>query len=327
MALLDVQNLTVNYGVINANGHSMFVMKNPISSVYLKDITIKNASSTEDGSVVYLENNSASFATDNAVLTNNSSDGDGGAIYAKSGTVTMNNSTLSNNKAGGDGGAMYVTDDSTVELTNTDFKNNTSNGKGGAIYTNKDILIKAQDGSSTFEGNTAGGENNAIYVGNSDATVTFDAQDNGTINLNDKIDGTTNKYGVNVTGTDKGNVNLNNSISNANVTLNGTNLNMAHDNLMSGNNFNAQSGTLNMQNNEIGNANFNTLTVSGTTKLKVDVNLEDKTMDRINAENYENINGTVNVSSMNLVKDTARKVTRVFTELPSTPYHIVSWYI
>lgn len=312
-SILSIYNIAnSNYGVINANGHSMFVMKNPISSVYLKDITIKNASSTEDGSVVYLENNSASFATDNAVLTNNSSDGDGGAIYAKSGTVTMNNSTLSNNKAGGDGGAMYVTDDSTVELTNTDFKNNTSNGKGGAIYTNKDILIKAQDGSSTFEGNTAGGENNAIYVGNSDATVTFDAQDNGTINLNDKIDGTTNKYGVNVTGTDKGNVNLNNSISNANVTLNGTNLNMAHDNLMSGNNFNAQSGTLNMQNNEIGNANFNTLTVSGTTKLKVDVNLEDKTMDRINAENYENINGTVNVSSMNLVKDTARKVTRVF---------------
>lgn len=312
-SILSIYNTSnSDYGVINANGHSMFKMKNPISSVYLKDITIKNASSDDDGSVVYLENNSASFTTDNAVITNNTSSADGGAIYAKSGSVTMTDTTLSNNTAGGSGGAMYVTDDSTVELTNVDFKNNTAGDKGGAIYTNKDILITAQNGSSTIEGNTANGENNGIYVGSSDATVTFNAQDNGVINLNDKIEGTPDRYGVDVVGTENGNVNLNNSITNANVSLNGTNLNMAHDNLMQGDNFNGLGGTLNMQNNEVGNADFNTLSMNGKMNLKVDVNLEDKTMDRINADNYGEIKGTVNVSSMNLVKDTERKVTRVF---------------
>ena len=312
-SILSIYNISgSDYGVINANGHSMFKLKNPITSVYLRDIVVQNASTDGEGSVAYLENNSASFATDNAIIQNNTSAGNGGAIYAKSGTVTMNDSVFTGNSSGGDGGAMYVTDDSTVELLNVDFKDNTAAGNGGAIYANKDVLITARDGSVTFEGNTANGENNGIYVGNAGATVTLSAEDNGVINLNDKISGAEFGYGVNITGTQNGEVNLNNTITDATVTLSETTLNMAHDDLMTGDNFNAQGGTLNMINNEIGNANFNTMTTSGKTNVRVDVNLEDKVMDRVNANNYENINGTINVSKMNLIRDTKRKVTRVF---------------
>ena len=316
-SILSIYNLSgAKYGVINANEHSMFELVNPITSVNLRNIMIKNAKTDKNGSVAYLNNTTSSFNATNSVITSNKSEGDGGAIYVKSGTLSLRNSTVSENTSSGNGGALYVTDDAQVELVNVDFKSNTANGNGGAIYANKDVTVKAENGSSTFDGNTANGESNAIYA-TSDSTVTLDARNNGTINMNDKISGEQG-YNLNITGNSKGNVNLNNEVSNANVTLSGTNLNLAKDNLLKGNEFNARGGNLNLINGEIGNTDFSKLTTGGgTTKVGVDVDLANKSMDRVTADSYGKMNGTLNVNKMNLLSDSKESTVRIkFADSP-----------
>jgi len=322
-SILSIYNLSNSeYGVLNANGHSMFELVNPITSVTLRDITVKNANTSGNGSVASLDNNTASFATDNAVITGNSADGNGGAIYVKNGTVSLNNSTVSNNTSKGDGGAMYITDNAQVEMVNVDFKSNSTEGKGGAIYTDTTVKISAENGSSTFEGNTAAGENNAIYAG-SNGEVTLDARNNGSINMNDKISGDAG-YKLNITGNSKGNVNINNTVSNANVTLSGSNLNLAKDNLLEGNDFNAKGGTLNLANGEVGSTNFNSLTTSGKTNVKVDVDLANKSMDRVTADSYSNMKGTINVNKMHLLSDATSSTTKILFADSGLKHHVTS---
>ena len=315
-SILSIYNLSgAKYGVINANEHSMFELVNPITSVNLKNILIKNAKTDKNGSVAYLGNTTSSFNATNSMITSNKAEGDGGAIYAKSGTLSLRNSTVSENTSSGNGGALYVTDDAQVELVNVDFKSNTANGNGGAIYANKDVTVSAENGSSTFDGNKANGESNAIYA-TSDATVTLNARNNGTINMNDKISGEQG-YKLNITGNSKGNVNLNNNVSNANVTLSGTNLNLAKDNLLKGNEFNARGGNLNLINGEIGNTDFSKLTTGGTTKVGVDVDLANKSMDRVTADSYGKMNGTLNVNKMNLLSDSKESTVKIkFADSP-----------
>ena len=315
-SILSIYNLSgAKYGVINANEHSMFELVNPITSVNLKNILIKNAKTDKNGSVAYLGNTTSSFNATNSMITSNKAEGDGGAIYAKSGTLSLRNSTVSENTSSGNGGALYVTDDAQVELVNVDFKSNTANGNGGAIYANKDVTVSAENGSSTFDGNKANGESNAIYA-TSDATVTLNARNNGTINMNDKISGEQG-YKLNITGNSKGNVNLNNNVSNANVTLSGTNLNLAKDNLLKGNEFNARGGNLNLINGKIGNTDFSKLTTGGTTKVGVDVDLANKSMDRVTADSYGKMNGTLNVNKMNLLSDSKESTVKIkFADSP-----------
>ena len=299
-----------DYGVINANGHSVFQLNNPISTITLRDIEIKNANTATNGSVVNLANNTASFTAYNSKLTNNSSDGNGGAIYATNGTVTLNNSEVSGNSAKGNGGAIYLTDEANAEFINTDFKNNSTDGNGGAIYTEVDTKITAQNGSSTFEGNTANGESNAIYAANN-ATVTLDAQNNGIININDKISGA-DGYKLNITGASNGIVNINNSVGNANITLNGSTMKLAQDDLLSGNNFNARGGTLDLINGSVGSTNFKNFSSSGTTKLNVDVDLYNVSMDRITADSYNGVNGTISVNKMRLLSEAKSTKTKIY---------------
>ncbi|MCD8378125.1 MAG: hypothetical protein LUB59_04975 [Candidatus Gastranaerophilales bacterium] len=310
-SILTIYNLSnAEYGTINANGHSMFELVNPISSVNLKNIIIKNASTSSSGSVVYLNNTTVSFTAENSVITGNSSDGNGGAIYAQTGTISLSDSTLSENYSGGDGGAIYAAGEAQVELVNVDFINNTSDGNGGAIYAGTDVTISANGGTSTFEGNTANGESNAIYAG-SDATVTLDARNGGTITMNDKISGE-DGYNLNVTGNSSGNVIINDTVSNANITLSGSTLTLAEENLLAGNIFNASGGTLNLINGEIGTTDFSTLTTSGKTNVAVDVDLANLTMDRITADTYSQILGTINVSKMNLLSDSSSSTIKIY---------------
>lgn len=311
-----------DYGVINANGHSVFKLNNPISTITLRDIEIKNAGTNTNGSVVSITNNTASFTTYNTKINDNSANGKGGAIYATNGTINLNDTEVSGNSAVGNGGAMYVTQEANVELTNTDFTNNTTDGKGGAIYTEVDVNITAKDGSSTFEGNTANGESNAIYAAN-DATVTLNAQDNGTINLNDKISGN-DGYKVNITGTSSGNVNLNNNIENAIVTLSGSSLNMGNDNYLAGDNFTAKGGTLNMINGSVGTTDFSKFSMSGKTKIKVDVDLFNTTMDRITADDYGSISGKLIVNEMRLLSDSKKTKTWVYFADPEIRKHVTT---
>lgn len=322
-SILTIYNTSnAERGTINANNHSMFKLDNPISSVTLKDIVIKNAHSTENGAVVNLANNTANFTAYNSVITNNSSDANGGAIYVKNGSVLLSDTNVSNNTAAGDGGAMYVTNEANVELVNVNFTDNTAGGKGGAIYTDKDLKITAENGESTFQGNRANGESNAIYVGSSDATLTLNAGKNGTINMSDKISGTDNKYKLNMTGDSSGNINLKNTVTNADVTMSNITLNMSQDNLLQGDSLNLQSGVLNLQNGVVGNMDLSNFSMNGNAKVKVDVDLFNQTMDRVNADSYGSIKGTINVSSMNILTDSKSRWSKAYFADPEQRKHV-----
>lgn len=95
----------------------------------------------------------------NSTFTNNTADGDGGAIISKK-SVTITNSTFTNNNAY-KGGAIMMSNEGILEIHNSIFINNTAS-HGGAIYTtnpsNKII-------NSTFTYNNASTSGGAIHNG------------------------------------------------------------------------------------------------------------------------------------------------------------------
>ena len=134
----------------------------------VEDLTMTDAHSENDGSVVYANNDSANINLDNVVISSSSSDKNGGAISnIASESFNINNSEIKNNEASGLGGAIYT--ETNITVTDTDFSGNKD--KNGA---------------------------NDIYAGGSDAVVNLIAQ-NQEIKIESGLagDGTINKAGTN----------------------------------------------------------------------------------------------------------------------------------
>lgn len=191
--------------------------------------------SLEHNDIAQIGNIKAYFSGNYALSTKNSAYG--GAIanfYAKSEEDYKNaiidsiNSIFENNYAktesadaskGAYGGAIVNT--ATIKaINNSIFKNNYassingSSAHGGAIYTRQDLVINANNnGLSEFTGNyvsTDGGATKnyeAINVGTSGKTLTLNATTNGTILLNDYINGVSG-YNVLLTGDSTGTIKL-----------------------------------------------------------------------------------------------------------------------
>lgn len=191
--------------------------------------------SLEHNDIAQIGNIKAYFSGNYALSTKNSAYG--GAIanfYAKSEEDYKNaiidsiNSIFENNYAktesadaskGAYGGAIVNT--ATIKaINNSIFKNNYassingSSAHGGAIYTRQDLVINANNnGLSEFTGNyvsTDGGATKnyeAISVGAAGKTLTLNATTNGTILLNDYINGVSG-YNVLLTGDSTGTIKL-----------------------------------------------------------------------------------------------------------------------
>ena len=199
-------------------------------------------------------------------------------------------------------------------IINSSFIDNhveTANGeaKGGAIYTTASQTLFAQDGyTSVISGNYVQDQNGkrdeAIYVDSPDATLEFSAKTNGKFIINDKINGAEG-YTVKFSGDNTGAVQLNNNIQGkADVELNDITLHLAaRDDVLNGNNFIANSGTLNMINGQVNAAALNNVTVNGNTNMLADVDLANKQMDRITASSYGEHKGNINVAGINLISD------------------------
>ena len=146
---------------------------------------------------------------DGAQFIGNVSGAGGGAIYntmdkdpvdgtAISSGITLGSATFENNSTTGNGGAIYNDDKSTVTITGkTTFSGNTATGNGGAIANAADsvIALDTTTGNITFTGNTTGAEG---------AEVLNDINTDGTVN----ITGDTNTVSVNtITGSNTGVIN------------------------------------------------------------------------------------------------------------------------
>lgn len=123
-----------------------------------------------NGGVIYLRDNGRIGEIDNAKFTNNTSNGQGGAITlldavyqtssASIGNIT--NSTFENNKANL-GAAIYVGSKNSIgDIDNCVFKDNIGTGTGGSTIYLQNNTSAGNISNTLFEGNT---NNNAIYLG------------------------------------------------------------------------------------------------------------------------------------------------------------------
>lgn len=222
----------------------------------------------------------------------------GGAIFNDK-TLIIDNSQISGNHTDtpffAAGGAIFNSANATAEIKNSTIENNyistsAQNGNGGAIYNAGVLTVE----NTTFKNNTDHtGELNDIY---NDTTGTINFDGNGTTTILSGIAGRGN-----ITKDGNGSLNLGGKNENftGNFTLAKGNLNL----LAGGSYFNAQNTrfdngvNFNMQNNEIDSVNFGDLTLSGTSNVQADVNLNNNTMDRINANSVSGT-GDIHVSSL-----------------------------
>lgn len=173
---------------------------------------------------------------------------------------------------------------------------------GGAIMTFTDLNIVAKDGyTSVFSGNytEVNGErdDNAIYAGYG-STINFEMKNGGKFVMADNIRGDAapqdvsleritvpESYKVNITGDNIDNTAfyMLNDMYDADLTVGQT--------------------TLNTVNDSIHTYDVNNFTLSNNTKMVVDVDLANETMDRFTSNGYGEHNGDLIVSGMNLLSD------------------------
>ncbi|MCM1264579.1 MAG: hypothetical protein NC200_00115 [Candidatus Gastranaerophilales bacterium] len=220
----------------------------------------------------------------------------GGAIYNTNlARINYIEGLFKENSASGSaatyGGAIYNDNGYLPAITNSSFIGNyahadSETAQGGAIYTAANIKIIADNGISEFTGNYSqigdGEKNyNAIYVNNSDATLYLEPSNNGTIILNDNIDGAQG-YTVAVAGNSTGTLALNNDIKNAKVYINTVNVSTA--------------------NNSIRDYTFYMLSSNANAKYNIDIDLDNVgSADRFVTTGLST--GTVTLNSINFMNN------------------------
>ncbi|MBP3546976.1 MAG: autotransporter outer membrane beta-barrel domain-containing protein [Alphaproteobacteria bacterium] len=152
---------------------------------------------------------------------------------------------------------------------------------GGAIYNEGDItLLAKENGASVIKDNYVKDSNDrraeAIYMGNSDASLTLKADNNGTIEVYDIINGVSG-YDVTLTGDGTGSVSLFNNVTNADITANNV--------------------AVNLSDGDVKNYTFNSLTSNDTVNWSIDVKLDSGEADTITSTTSSS--GTVYIDRIN----------------------------
>ncbi len=249
----SIENDKAQIGNIKANFSGNYVVSNKdsayggaIANFYTKkDKDSQNAIINSINST--FENNFAQTKS-----ANSSKGAYGGAIVNTATIKAINNSIFKNNYA---------------------LSNNGSNAFGGAIYTRQDLIINAyENGISEFTNNYVSKDGGvtknyeAINIGASDKTLTLNATTYGTILLNDYINGK-NGYNVALTGDSTGTIKLFNNADikgGANVTVG--------DNIV----IDTADGVAQKF------SEFNSLNSSASAKYNIDIDLSNKSDDKLN---------------------------------------------
>ena len=269
----------------------------------------------------------------------------GGAIYNYRGTIDNITGDFIGNYASGSsyayGGAIYNYYGTIGNITG-DFIGNYAKTEsdsqlalGGAVYTFDNMNFIADNQVNYFSGNYTedyrGKINNAIFVetsSSSSPTIKLQAQNNGSIVFDDQIDGgsqknnsetgkyeidRTNAYNLSLSGDDSGSIYLNNSVINANITVDNANVYVNEGtNLAQSRKLDVNSGVLNI--NHLANQNIQFDEFSNKSQINlasVDVDLAKESMGRISAKTYGDVSGNINVQGLNLLNDATKDTTNI----------------
>ena len=203
------------------------------------DVTISGADIT--GGLIY--NRGELVGLSNTNVKGNTATSDTGNVYggviSNAGTisgdikgVTFEGNNATSTSGNVNGGVLHNTGIFNGKIVNSTFKNNTATSTkgtahGGAIYSTTDVSIAGDNGTTLIQGNkvvdSSGTRNEAIYIDSRIAKLTLDAKNSGKVLIYDDIDGYEG-YSLILQGYNSGKIGLYGNINNANVTVNGGNI-------------------------------------------------------------------------------------------------------
>ncbi|GHS89436.1 hypothetical protein FACS189487_09640 [Campylobacterota bacterium] len=164
-------------------GAALFHLTESGSKLILRDAALTGFS-TNDSSLVTVDNSTASFDMIGGTISGNTTNVNGGGVFVGGGTFTMSGGTISGNHAadGGFGGGGVLVGGGTFDMNGGTIKDNTATGTGGyggyggGVYViGSSSIFTMNDG--TISGNTASDSGGGVYV----LTGTF-TKTGGTIN-------------------------------------------------------------------------------------------------------------------------------------------------
>ena len=168
--------------------------------------------------------------------------------------------------------------------------------------------------------------NTQEYSLDNTASLNLKAENNGIIQFDDKITGGAMfeqddvvishdaefAYKLNIAGDETGKVILNNDVVNAKINLEKTNLYLGKDDALNqSQSLSLDSGKLSMINGTAGTMHLPEFNLRGYVDMMVDVDLANKTMDRITADTYGEVTGKLNVAGINLTSDATSESTEI----------------
>ena len=329
-----IGNGVLNYGTDSAqtttqDGGAMLIASDNST---LDNVTFtSNKSTNSGGAIAYIPVNNINSTIKNSTFEDNETVNKGGAIYAeKSGItdsanigLTIENTDFTSNKATGNsskGGAIYASSDvNGLTITDSSFKNNAAK-EGGAIYNESSATttIHAKTKDVVFENNnstgTTDGTGSGIYL---NGAMNALASDGKTLTINDTIkfadsssmlnintDFTNNYAGTVVL--DKAlvggyGINLGSDAAAGNVGTLKLGQEAANQTL---NFFGAYGGTLDLQNNNIGdNLTITTLGGNAGTKLNLDYDASTGVIDKLIINSTETGSARLDLNSILISKD------------------------
>lgn len=316
-----IANLSGTIGDINGDFLGNFASSNSTASGYNTNgaNAIGGAIANISGTIGNLSGNFAG----NYTLAVNSSSKANSITFAAGGAVSNGFGTIGtkdeNSKVvGGIVNSNFINNYAKAETTGVN-----ASAQGGAIYTTNDLNIIADNGSSLFRGNktivttnkgTADEQTtetpNAIYVSSNRAVLKLQSLNNGTIQFDDQIDGEAG-YTLQLTGDDKSKILLNNSVHNAKVTMDTTNVNLGKNDIFAASDVTVNSGTLGFVNGIAETQKMQSLNIVGNTNLALDVNLASETMDTLPDGTVVSPDANINVSYLNLLNDSSKDLTNI----------------
>lgn len=212
----------------------------------------------------------------------------------------------------------------------------TSEQTPGALTVNNGgtLQISAIDNDVTLDkvNTSENSQNNIVYLKGENSKVYLTTSNNKSITVNDAMRSENTSNDITLQG--NGTITFNENIDT--VTLNNENDNTIHNNYINGvmynlnsgivffnkdeflngqnnqlNSINFNGGMLNLANGSVGNVHLDTLTLNSSSSIGVDVDLANKAMDKISANKYDIIGGTLKVSEMNLLSDAKEDITNI----------------
>ncbi len=158
------------------NQYSMFEVSND-TDLTINDVTIQNAKTSGNGSVVNQTNANGVTNINNSTISNNNSDGKGGAIYVGAGTVNLTDVAFSNNNTNAGANDIYIEKDATVNvIAKTEGKNSINSGLAGSGNLNKsgseDLYLSGNNKNFTGNLNVSQGSVNFEQKPEGDSYIT-----------------------------------------------------------------------------------------------------------------------------------------------------------